>query len=142
MQTKGFIKVITVALILICAFYLSFSFVANHYETKGEEQAMAMAHISSPDMSNDTYKRAYNDYMSKIAKQKVWLGYYTFQQVREKQLGLGLDLKGGMNVTLQISVPDILKALANPASQNKNFNQAIAYVENNRTAQDEYVKSF
>ncbi len=142
MQTKGFIKVITVALILICAFYLSFSFVANHYESEGEEQAMAMAHISSPDMSNDTYKRAYNDYMNKIAKQKVWLGYYTFQQVREKQLGLGLDLKGGMNVTLQISVPDILKALANPASQNKNFNQAIAYVENNRTAQDEYVKSF
>lgn len=142
MQTKGFIKVITVALILICAFYLSFSFVANHYETLGEEQAMAMAHISTPDMSNATYKKAYNDYMNKIEKQKVWLGYYTFQQVREKQLGLGLDLKGGMNVTLQISVPDILKALANPASQNKNFNQALAYVENNRTAQDDYVKSF
>ncbi len=141
MQTKGFIKVITVALILICAFYLSFSFVANHYETEGEELAMAKAHIGTPDMSNATYKKEYNDYMDKIAKQKVYLGYYTFQEVREKQLGLGLDLKGGMNVTLQISVPDILKALSNE-NQDKTFRKAIANVEASQAAQDDYVTSF
>lgn len=141
MQTKGFIKVITVALILICAFYLSFSFVANRYENEGEQLAMAKAHITSPDMSNATYKKEYNDYMDKIAKQKVYLGYYTFQEVREKQLGLGLDLKGGMNVTLQISVPDILKALAND-NPDKAFRKAIANVEASQTAQDDYVSSF
>ncbi len=141
MQTKGFIKTITVALILVCAFYLSFSFVANHYESEGEAIAMKAAKISAPDMSNETYKTEYNSYMDSIAKQKVYLWYYTFQQVREKQLGLGLDLKGGMNVTLQISVPDILKALAND-NQDKTFRQAIANVENNRVAQDDYVASF
>ena len=141
MQTKGFIKTITVALILICAFYLSFTFVANSYENEGEAKAMAAAKISSPDMSNPTYKKVYNDYMDGIAKQKVYLGYYTFQEVREKQLGLGLDLKGGMNVTLQISVPDILKALANE-SQDPKFKKAIANVEANRAEQDDYVNSF
>lgn len=141
MQTKGFIKVITVALILICAFYLSFSFVASSYENEGEQLAMAKAHITSPDMSNATYKKEYNDYMDKIAKQKVYLGYYTFQEVREKQLGLGLDLKGGMNVTLQISVPDILKALADD-NPDKTFRKAIANVEASQTAQDDYVASF
>ena len=141
MQSKGFIKVITVALILVCAFYLSFSFVANHYETQGEELAMAKAHITSPDMSNATYKAEYNAYMDKIAKQKVYLGYYTFQQVREKQLGLGLDLKGGMNVTLQISVPDILKALSHD-NQDKTFNEAIKRVEAYNNAPDDYVTAF
>ena len=149
MQTKGFIKVVTVALILICAFYLSFSFVASHYESQGEMQAIAAAnkagaHLTAPDMSNEVYKKTYNDYMDKLAKQEVYkLGIknYTFQEVREKQLGLGLDLKGGMNVTLQISVPDILKALANE-SKDKKFRQAIAHVEADRVAQDDYVESF
>lgn len=141
MQSKGFIKVITVALILVCAFYLSFSFVANRYETQGEELAMAKAHITTPDMSNETYKAEYNAYMDNIAKQKVFLGYYTFQQVREKQLGLGLDLKGGMNVTLQISVPDILKALSHE-NQDKIFNKAIANVEAYKNAPDNYVQAF
>lgn len=141
MQTKGFIKVITVLLILVCAFYLSFTFVANHYETKGEQYAMTKAKINTPDMANDTYKNEYNRYMDSIAKKKVYLGYYTFQQVRENQLGLGLDLKGGMNVTLQISVPDILNALASNPDDAK-FKKAIAAVQANRVAQDNYVESF
>ncbi len=141
MQTKGFIKVITIALILVCAFYLSFSFVANHIEGKAQDKALAVAKIKTPDMSDSTYKAAYNGFMDSIAKEKVYLGYYTFQEVREKQLGLGLDLKGGMNVTLQISVPDILRALANN-SNDKIFNQAIANVEKDRAAQDDYVASF
>ena len=141
MQTKGFIKVITIALILVCAFYLSFSFVANRIENKAQDKALAVAKLKTPDMSDSTYKATYNSFMDSIAKEKVYLGYYTFQEVREKQLGLGLDLKGGMNVTLQISVPDILRALANN-SNDKIFNQAIANVEKDRAAQDDYVASF
>ena len=126
MQTKGFIVTIATALVLICIFYLSFSFVTSHYEGIAQTTALKAAKIKSPDMSNDTYRKAYNNYISSIEKQKVYLGY-TYQEVREKQLGLGLDLKGGMNVTLQISVPDILKVLSG-TNQDKKFNDAIAKV--------------
>lgn len=127
MQTKGFIVTIATALVLICIFYLSFSFVTSHYEGAAQATALKAAKITSPDMSNDAYRKAYNDYISGIEKKKVWLGY-TYQEVREKQLGLGLDLKGGMNVTLQISVPDILKVLSGN-NQDKKFNDAIAKVD-------------
>ena len=126
MQTKGFIVTIATALVLICIFYLSFSIVNSHYEGIAQTTALKAAKIKSPDMSNDTYRKAYNNYISSIEKQKVYLGY-TYQEVREKQLGLGLDLKGGMNVTLQISVPDILKVLSGN-NQDKKFNDAIAKV--------------
>ncbi len=141
MQTKGFIRVITIALILICAFYLSFTFVSNHYQGIAEQKALKAAGIKSPDTSNDTYRTALNNYLDSIGKEKVYLGYYTFQQVREKELGLGLDLKGGMNVTLQISVPDILRALSGE-NPDKKFNQAIANVEKNQAAQENFVASF
>ena len=141
MQTKGFIRVLTIALLLICAFYLSFTFVSNHYQNKAEQKALAAAGIKTADTSNEKYKTALNEYLDSIANEKVYLGYYTFQQVREKELGLGLDLKGGMNVTLQISVPDILRALANN-NPDKKFNQAIDNVASNQTAQDDFVGSF
>ena len=141
MQTKGFIRVLTIALLLICAFYLSFTFVSNHYQNKAEQKALAAAGIKSADTSNEKYKTALNECLDSLANEKVYLGYYTFQQVREKELGLGLDLKGGMNVTLQISVPDILRALANN-NPDKKFNQAIDNVSKNQTAQDDFVGSF
>jgi SecD/SecF fusion protein len=140
MQTKGFIRVLTIALLLICAFYLSFTFVSNHYQNKAEQKALAAAGIKSPDTSNEVYKAALNESLDSLANKKVYLGY-TFQQVREKELGLGLDLKGGMNVILQISVPDILRALANN-NPDKKFNQAIENVMSNQTAQDDFVGSF
>ena len=141
MQTKGFIRVLTVALILICLFYLSFTFVSTHYQNVAEKKALTAAGIKTPDTSNETYKAALNQCLDSLANEKVFLGYYTFQQVREKELGLGLDLKGGMNVTLQISVPDILRALANN-NPDKKFNQAIDNVMKNQTAQDDFVGSF
>ena len=141
MQTKGFIRVLTIALLLICAFYLSFTFVSNHYQNVAEQKALAAAGIKSADTSNEKYKAALNECLDSLANEKVYLGYYTFQQVREKELGLGLDLKGGMNVTLQISVPDILRALANN-NPDKKFNQAIDNVSSNQTAQDDFVGSF
>jgi len=149
MQTKGFIRVLTIALLLICAFYLGFTFVSNHYQNVAEKKALAAAGITSPDTSNDKYKAALNECLDSLANKKVYPILmskffdkgYTFQQVREKELGLGLDLKGGMNVTLQISVPDILRALANN-NPDKKFNQAIDNVMSNQTAQDDFVGSF
>ena len=141
MQTKGFIRVLTYALILICLFYLSFTIVSTIHQKKAEQKALAAAGITSIDTSNEKYKAALNEYLDSLANEKVFLGYYTFQQVREKQLGLGLDLKGGMNVTLQISVPDILRALSNN-NPDKKFNQAIDNVSKNATAQEDFVGSF
>ena len=138
MQTKGFIVTITVALILVCAFYLSFSFVTNHYEDIAQKTALKAAGIKTPDEANKKYTDAYTDYINSIEKKKVYLGY-TYQEVREKQLGLGLDLKGGMNITLQISVPDIIKALAQDPDDVK-LNKAIGSVKNED--RDDFVGAF
>ena len=139
MQSKGFIRVITACLVLVCIFYLSFSFVSNHYENKAVEFAQAMS--KTTDVSNDAYKTYYKSYIDSIANEKVYLNWRTFQEVREMELGLGLDLKGGMNVTLQISVPDILKALSghNPDAK---FNRAIAITDSLHRDEKDYVAAF
>ena len=129
MQTKGFILTIATALVLICIFYLSFSFVANKYENQAVAAAMK-ANGGVKDEGSQKYKDAYNTFISKIEEKKnVWLGY-NYKEVREKQLGLGLDLKGGMNVTLEIKVPNVLKALAGikKDGQDKNFDKALKEV--------------
>ena len=139
MQSKGFIKVLAVGLFLVCAFYLSFTFVTRHHEGKAADYAAAMA--GTTDVANDSYKTYYNAYLDSIEKEKVYLGYYTFQQAREMEVGLGLDLKGGMNVTLQISVPDILRALSNENPDPK-FNQAIALTDSLHRNDKDYVAAF
>ena len=111
MQNKGFIRVFAVLLTLVCLFYISFSFVTRHYTKKAEEYA-----------NGDAMK--YKQYIDSIATEKVYLGYYTFKQCREMEIGLGLDLKGGMNVTLQISVADVLRSLSNN-NTDVNFNKAL-----------------
>ncbi|MDO4971849.1 MAG: protein translocase subunit SecDF [Bacteroidales bacterium] len=123
MQTKGFIKLITGFLVLICLFYMSFTFVANHYEDEAVAVAMKAAG-GKVDHSSKKYNDAYNGYIDSLSKEKVWLGYYTLQDVREKQLGLGLDLKGGMTATLELSVPDILVELSDK-NETEKFKKAI-----------------
>ena len=95
MQNKGFVKTIAVLLTVVCAFYLSFTFVGNHHEKKAAQ-----------------YAGGESVYIDSIMNKKVYAGIYTFKQVREMGIGLGLDLKGGMNVILEVSVPDVIKALA------------------------------
>ena len=141
MQSKGFIRVLAVALVLVCAFYLSFSFVTRHYEGLAKEYAQTNA--NTDDASDDTYKSYYKQYIDSLAKEKVYLGYYTFQQAREMEVGLGLDLKGGMNVTLQISVPDILRALSQQNPDPK-FNEALQITEKQQenSAEKDFVSAF
>ncbi len=125
MQNKGFISTIAVLLVLICGFYISFSFVTSHYEKKAEEYAAMMAKTS--DVTNDAYKQNLKQFNDSIDKEKVYLGY-TYNQVRKLEIGMGLDLKGGMNVVLEISVPDILRQYASGESQLKQINEAISKV--------------
>ena len=95
MQNKGFVKTIAVLLTVVCAFYLSFTFVTRHHEKKAAQ-----------------YAGGESVYIDSIMNKKVYLGVYSFKQAREMGIGLGLDLKGGMNVILEVSVPDVVKALA------------------------------
>ncbi|MDE6637370.1 MAG: protein translocase subunit SecD [Muribaculaceae bacterium] len=122
MQNKGFISTIAVLLVLICGFYISFSFVTSHYEKLANEYATKAAGTS--DVTNDVYKQSLKQYNDSIDKEKVYLGY-TYNQVRQMEIGLGLDLKGGMNVVLEISVPDILRQYAAGEQQLKEINAAI-----------------
>ena len=110
MQNKGFVRLLAVALMLICLFYLSFSVVTNNYDKK------AKAYANGDDQE-------YYNFMDSVGGEKVWLGY-TLRECREKEIGLGLDLKGGMNVQLEVSVADVLRALAD-YNTNENFNQAL-----------------
>lgn len=126
MQNKGFISTIAVLLVLICGFYISFSFVTSHYEKKAEEYAAMMSKTS--DVTNDAYKQNLKQFNDSIDKEKVYLGY-TYNQVRKLEIGLGLDLKGGMNVVLEISVPDILRQYASGEQQLRQINSTIAKVQ-------------
>ena len=126
MQNKGFISVIAVLLILICGFYISFSFVTSHYEKEAEEFAAARA--KTTDVTNDAYKQSLKQFNDSIDKEKVYL-WYTYNQVRQMEIGMGLDLKGGMNVVLEISVPDILRQYASGEQQLAKINDAIRKAE-------------
>ena len=128
MQNKGFIRVVAVLLTLICLFYLSFSVVTAIYNNKAKEYA-----------AGDEAK--YKHYIDSISTEKVYWWYYTYQQCREMEIGLGLDLKGGMNVTLQISVADVLKSLSNN-NPDPNFNAAIAAAQAAQAGNNDFIVSF
>ena len=112
MQNKGFVKVFALLLTLVCIFYLSFSFVTRHYTSKAYE------------LANGDEKVA-QDYLDSLSNEKVWLWNWTLKQCREMEISLGLDLKGGMNVILEVSVPDVIKALADN-KPDEAFNKALA----------------
>ena len=128
MQNKGFVKVFAVLLTLVCMFYLSFSFVTRHYNSKAAEYA-----------GGDPVKES--SYLDSLSTQKVWLGY-TLKECREMEISLGLDLKGGMNVVLELNVADVIRSLSNN-NQDENFNKALdlAY-ENQVTSQKDFIDLF
>ena len=129
MQNKGFVKVFAVLLTLVCVFYLSFSFVTRHYTNKAKEIANGDPKVEQ-------------DYLDSLSNEKVWLGNWTLKQCREMEISLGLDLKGGMNVILEVSVPDVIKALADNKSDEA-FNQALATAAKQATtSQDDVITLF
>ncbi len=122
MQNKGLVRILAVCLALVCAFYLSFSLVISHYDKKAKEYA-----------GDDAAKEFF--YLDSIASQKVWFGY-TLKECREKEINLGLDLKGGMNVTMEVSVPEILRALSG-YNTTDNFNAAMAMAQDKQKSSGE-----
>ena len=112
MQNKGFVKVIAVLLTLICLFYLSFSAVTSHYEKKAAELTAQGKDGSA--------------YLDSMRNEKVYLNWKTRTKCEELPIGLGLDLKGGINVNLAVSVPDVVKSLAGESASEPAFAKALA----------------
>ena len=129
MQNKGFVKVFAVLLTLVCVFYLSFSFVTRHYTNKAKEFAKGDVKVEQ-------------DYLDSLANEKVFFGNWTLKQCREMEISLGLDLKGGMNVILEVSAPDVIKALADN-KPDEAFNQALANAAKQAiSSQDDVITLF
>ena len=129
MQNKGFVKVFAILLTLVCVFYLSFSFVTRHYTNKAKEYAKGNEQLEQ-------------EYLDSLANEKVWLGNWTLKDCREMEIGLGLDLKGGMNVILEVSVPDVIKVLADNKTDEA-FNQALKNAAKQaQTSQDDVITLF
>ena len=112
MQNKGFVKVFAVLLALVCLFYLSFTFVTRHHENKAEKIAALQGEAAG------------QHYLDSLSNEPVYLGVWTLKECREMGIGLGLDLKGGMNVILEVSVPDVVDALADH-KDDPNFKKAL-----------------
>ncbi|MBA4408753.1 MAG: protein translocase subunit SecDF [Bacteroidota bacterium] len=133
MQNKGAIRLFAILIGLICVYQLSFTYFAGKVEkdakvyAKGEKQK----------------ELAYLDSMSsEVVYNLLGLRKYTFKEVKELQLGLGLDLQGGMNVTLEVSVVDLVKSLSN-YSKDSTFSAALKLaVEKQKKGQDDFVTSF
>jgi SecD/SecF fusion protein len=140
MQNKGAIKFFAIAFALVCLYQLSFTFVASRYEKKAAEyaendQAQRMAKKLAG--GNEVLEQYYLDSLSKVRKNyffdsianevvyNIGIKKYTFKEVKARELNLGLDLKGGMNVVLEVSVSDIIKALSGN-SQDPTFKKALA----------------
>ena len=109
MQNKGFVKVIAVLLSLICLMYLSFSYPTHKYEQQAEQMTAQGKDGAA--------------YLDSMRNETVWLGK-TLKDCEALQIGLGLDLKGGMNVVLEVSVPDVVKNLAGESAKDVKFKEA------------------
>ena len=121
MQSKGFIKLIAVLLALACVYQLSFTFKTRSVEKKAAEYA------ASFDL--DHQAEAEQHYLDSVQNRPVFnMGFksFTYKECKEKELNLGLDLKGGMNVMLEVQVEDVVKALAGDSQNDPAFKEAIA----------------
>ncbi|MFT5437034.1 MAG: SecD/SecF fusion protein, partial [Ulvibacter sp.] len=136
MQNKGLIIVFAVLFGLVSLYQLSFTYIANHVE----DEAKAYADLKFPDSPKESDVEEIK-YLDSVANNSVFMGI-NYKTSKEKELNKGLDLKGGINVILQVSVQDILRGLANK-SKDPAFNQALTDAsELQKDSQDTYLESF
>ena len=153
MQSKSAIKFVAVLLLIASLWQLSFTYVSNKQVEKAEAYAEQVATAKMADaayealsaeeqaMILDSEKsKAYRFYLDSISSEKIYLGY-TFRDVQEKSINLGLDLKGGMNVMLQVQMEDVVRALAvNPCDE---FTAALAQTKAiSKTSKENFVDIF
>ena len=131
MQNRGLVKFFAILFALVCIYQLTFTFVAHNVE----QDAKAFA-------NGDVEKEVkYLDSIGKIEVLNMGFTSFTYNEVRDKKINKGLDLEGGINVQLQISVRDILKGLAND-SKDATFNKALDEATKNRQGNEDYLDVF
>ena len=125
MQNKGFVKFLAIALALVCIYYLSFSFVTNYVDNKI---------ASMPEEQAEQYKDSLESHSFYLGK--------NLKECREQGIGLGLDLKGGMNVILEVSVPDLVKNLATDPNDPTLVKAIADALEESKKSQDDFISLF
>ncbi len=132
MQGKGAIRFFAIALAIACAYSLSFTFIASSVEKDAKEYANGDSKL----------ERAYLDSMQTEVVFNLGFAKYNYQECKQLQLNLGLDLKGGMNVTMEISLSDLLRSMANHSTDTA-FNKAIALADQRSVkSQKDYISLF
>jgi SecD/SecF fusion protein len=132
MKSKGAVKLFAIALSLVCIFQLSFTWITNKVEKEAKEFA-----------NGDPIKeRAYLDSVARVPVYDLYFANYTYLQCKERELNLGLDLRGGMNVTMEVSIGDLIRSLSNN-NPDPTFNKAIEMTnEKIKTIHKDYVTLF
>jgi SecD/SecF fusion protein len=128
MQNKGLVKFFAILFALVSIYQLSFTFVANNVKDAAKAYA-----------KGNPQKEV--KYLDSIGKEKVFLDFFTYNEVKDKQINKGLDLEGGINVILQISVKDVLVQLSNN-SKNPIFNKALEDAKANQKGNQSYLDAF
>ncbi|MFO7939538.1 MAG: protein translocase subunit SecDF [Bacteroidales bacterium] len=140
MQIKGAIRFLAIAMTIIVVYYLSFTVISSKVRQDAEQYA-----IERSDDPNNPDQELMNQYLDSMKSEVVMdIGFkeYTFQETREREINLGLDLKGGMNVILEVSVEDIIKSMANH-SQDTTFRKAIELAkEYKKESREDFVTLF
>ena len=157
MQNRGTIKFFAILFALVCLFQLSFTFVTSRYERKAKEYANSevtqklAADLAKGNKEMEAYyldsistarKNYFLDSISNEVVYNILIRKYTFKECKEREINLGLDLKGGMNVTLEVSIGDIVKGLSGN-SQNPTFQAALKRTyEKQKNSQKDFVTLF
>ncbi|MEK8181036.1 protein translocase subunit SecDF [Flavobacterium buctense] len=128
MQNKGLVKFFAILFALVSIYQLSFTFVANKVKDDAKNFAGG-----NPEKEIR--------YLDSIGKEKVFLDFFTYNDVKDKQINKGLDLEGGINVILQISVKDVLVQLSNN-SKNPVFNKSLEDAKANQKGNQSYLDAF
>lgn len=132
MQGKGTIRFFAIALAIACLYSLSFTFVVNSVENSAKEYAKG----------DSKKERAYLDSVANEPVLNLLVAKYTYRECQNRQINLGLDLKGGMNVTMEISLTDLMKSLAGNNDDPK-FTEALANAQKRQeTSQKDYITLF
>ena len=144
MQNKGLVKLFALLFGLVSIYQLSFTFKANQIEDEAKQYAINKIAETETDYDSKRSIERLN-YLDSLKTQEVFnigVAAYNYDEVKEKAMNLGLDLKGGINVILQISVKDILVGLANE-SKDPNFRKALSDAEElQKDSQNTYLEDF
>jgi len=157
MQNKGVVKFFAIIFALVCLFQLSFTFIGFRYSQKADDYAhapqvmeqasrLAKGDINLQDYLYDSIANGrleyFNDSLASSDVLNILLKKYTLKEIKEREINLGLDLKGGMNVTMEVSVPDIIRALSG-YNQDPVFTRALALsLEKEKTSTADFVDIF